>query len=325
VTLRLLVAALALLGALSVQAAGEGEAEAQPAFYLKPVAVATQLLYEGDLAEPRGVAMDRARGEVWVADPRAGVVALFTPEGVPVFASRGDGHLKEPSRVAVGLDGRLYVLDNDRSKVKILSYRGEYLGALDLAGLPKAPVFGAVAFDADGNLFVGENSECKVHIFTREFKRRTAFGNCGGGEGEFQSIAAIAADKERIYVVDHQVLAVQVFDRRGNFLKGWGKHDMGVQNVSLPEDLALDSKGRIVVVDALRHEIKFFDQDGVFLDRFGGLGKRPGQIAFPSGVAIGADDRLYVADKGNGRLQVLAETDTPPPVRAAAPAAGTAP
>jgi DNA-binding beta-propeller fold protein YncE len=317
VKLRLALVLSALLGALSVKAAGEGEAASvPPALYLKPLALVTQLLYEGDLAEPRGVAVDRVRGEVWVADARAGVVALFTPEGVPVFASRGDGHLKEPSRVAVGPDGRLYVLDNDRSKVKILSYRGEFLGMLDLPGLPAAPVFGAVAFDAEGNLFVGENSGCQVHVFTREFKRRTAFGSCGAGEGEFQSIAGIAVDRERIYVVDHQVLAVQVFDRRGNFLKGWGKHDMGVQNVSLPEDIALDSKGRIVVIDALRHEIKFFDQDGVFLGRFGGLGSRAGQIAFPSGVAIGADDRLYVVEKGNGRLQVLTETDTPPPVRA---------
>jgi len=84
---------------------------------------------------------------------------------------------------------------------------------------------------------------------------------------------------------------------------------MGAQNFSLPEGIALDSKGHVIVVDALRHEIKFFDREGNFLDRFGGLGPRPGQVAFPADVAVDAADRIYVAEKGNNRVQVFVEVE----------------
>ena len=104
---------------------------------------------------------------------------------------------------------------------------------------------------------------------------------------------------------------VQVFDRRGNFVRGWGAHDFGIQNFSLPESIALDSKGRVFVIDALRHEIKLFDREGNFLDRFGGLGRRAGNISFPVDVAIDAQDRVYVVEKGNARVQVFEPVANP--------------
>lgn len=282
---------------------------------LQPVAIFSQHLYEGDFVEPRGIFYDRASNEVWVADTRNDLVGVFSPDGVPLFAFDGKDHLSEPSRVAVDGSGRVLVLDNDRSAIKAFSYRGRFLSNLELPGIGKAPVFGTIAVDAEGNLYVGENSECQVRVYGRDLREKLRFGSCGGGEGEFQAIAGIAADAERIYVVDHQVTPVQVFDRRGNFLRGWGKHDMGNQNFSLPEAVAVDSKGRVIVIDALRHEIKVFDSEGNFLDRFGGLGSGPGQVAYPSDVAIDAADRLYVIEKGNGRAQVFAEVAASTAVR----------
>jgi tripartite motif-containing protein 71 len=105
------------------------------------------------------------------------------------------------------------------------------------------------------------------------------------------------------------VRPVQVFDHRGHFLRGWGRHDLGAENFSLPEAVAVDSKGHVVVVDALRHEIKFFDALGRFLDRFGGIGPRPGQVAYPADLAIDGQDRLYVVEKGNSRVQVFEQVE----------------
>jgi DNA-binding beta-propeller fold protein YncE len=310
------VTATRTLSALAVAALAAATARAQnvapsetSAPWLKPVAVFSQHLYEGDFREPRGIAVDRAHGEVWVADTRNHLLGVFTPDGVPVFAAPPSRHVREPGRVAVDARGRLLVLDNDRSRIKVLSYRGEYLSDLDLPGIKGQPTFGALAVDGDGNLYVGENESGQVLVYSPELKLRFRFGARGDEEGQFQSIAGIACDARWIYVVDHQVTAVQVFDRRGNFVRGWGKHDMGAQNFSLPEAVAVDSKGRVVVVDALRHEIKFFDADGRFLDRFGGLGSRPGQVAYPSDVAIDEKDRLYVVEKGNGRVQVFEEVE----------------
>lgn len=304
-------AALALvLGTATITAAAD-----VPRPFIRPLGLITSHLEEGPLAEPRGVALDLTREEVWVVDTRGGRLGVFTSDGVPIFATSPSDRLREPHRVAVDSAGRLLVLDNDRTAINVLDYRGEWIGTLDLPGLPAEPSIGAIAVDRSGRLYVGENGEGRVHVFSPELKTLARFGSRGTEEGQFQSIAGIAADDEAIFVVDHQVTPVQVFDRRGTFLRGWGRHDMGAQNFSLPQAVALDSKGHVVVVDALRHEIKFFDREGRFLDRFGGYGGRPGNVAFPADVAIDGADRLYVAERGNGRVQVFEIVDAPAPGR----------
>jgi hypothetical protein len=183
--------------------------------YLKPVAIFNQHLYEGEFGEPRGIAFDRAHGEVWVADSRNGIFGAFTPDGIPLFATPPSEHVHDPVRVAVDAQGRLLVLDMDRSRIKVLSYRGEYVRDLVLPGLPEHPVIGAIAFDPSGQLLVGENATGQVLAYTYEAEPRLKlrFGSNGSEEGQFQSIGGIAADKEFFYVVDHQVTAVQVWGR----------------------------------------------------------------------------------------------------------------
>ena len=274
---------------------------------LKPVAILTSHLYEGSLRAPRGVFADSRNGEVWVADTGNDLLAAFTPDAIELFACRSAA-AREPIRIVVDAGGRLLVLGGRRDAIRILNRRGEYLSDLALPGVGEAPVFGTIAADADGNLYVGDNESGQVLVYDKDMKLKLRFGSPGRGEGEFQSISGIAADAENIFVVDQQISpSVQVFDRRGNFLRGWGKHDMGVENFSLPEGIALDARGRVIVIDALRHEIKLFDREGKFIDRFGGLGNRLGQISFPSGVAVDAQGRIYVADKGNDRVQVFEE------------------
>jgi sugar lactone lactonase YvrE len=304
---------LALPGLLLSLGAGVSATEA-PApslsspFYIRPIALFNEHLYEGALEAPMGIAFDERAKEVWVTDTKNSIVGCFTPEGVPLFAFTSN-LLKEPSKIAVDAKGRLYVLDNDRSKIKVFTYRGEPLGVAKLPGLPEKPNFGALAFDADGNLYVGENESCQVLVFSPDGKPRGRMGQCGSEPGQFQAITGIGVSKDFVAVIDAQVVAVQLFDRKGNFVRGWGAHDMGIQNFSLPQSIALDSRGHVVAIDMIRHEIKFFDIEGNFLDRFGGMGARLGQVTYPAGLAVDAADHLYVVEKGNARVQVFLEVE----------------
>lgn len=302
--MRSAVAALALVLAAAALRAQAPE-KAAP-FYIRPIALFSEHLYEGAFQSPMGIGFDPHTNEVWVADSRNDLVGAFTPEGVPLFAF-GSDDLHGPSKVAVDSKGRVHVLDNDRSRIKVFSYRGEPLPDAVLAGVSGKVSFGAIAFDAEGNLYAGENESCQVRVFGADGKARARFGECGIDPGQFQAITGIAVTKDAVFVTDAQAVSVQVFDRRGNFVRGWGKHDMGIQNFSLPQSVAVDSLGRVIVIDTLRHEIKFFDREGNFLNRFGGLGWRLGQVAYPTGIAIDSSDRLYVVEKGNSRVQVFAE------------------
>jgi DNA-binding beta-propeller fold protein YncE len=165
--------------------------------------------------------------------------------------------------------------------------------------------------DADGNLYVGENDQGLVMVYDADLTLKLRFGAYGNDEGQFQSIGGIAARGDRIYVTDHQATAVQVFDRKGNYVTGWGKHEMGAQNFSLPEGIAIDGKGRVFVIDAIRHEIKVFTGDGALLGVYGGLGSEAGAVQYPSDIAIDPENRVHVVERGNGRVQVFAEDERP--------------
>ena len=281
-----------------------------PDVILQPVTAFRFHLEEGSFVAPRGIFYDPVTEEVWVADTRNHLVAAFTTEGMPIYTARPGDEVREPARLVVQANGDLLVLDNDRTRVAVLDWRGEYVGPLALPGLPDRPVLGAIALDGDGNLYLGENSDGEVLVYGADRRLRLRFGGWGADEGQFQAISDIAIDQTRIVVIDQQATAVQIFDRKGNLKLGFGEHAMGAANFSLPQGVAIDSSGRIIVVDALRHDVKVFAPDGRLIGRFGGYGNGPGQVSFPSGIAIDSQDRIYIVEQGGSRVQVFREVET---------------
>jgi sugar lactone lactonase YvrE len=296
-----------LATALATAAIAEEPPSFSP-FYIRPTAWIFEHLYEGEFVGPTAAFFDAKRQELWIADSAANLIGVFTPEGIPLFAFSSD-EIGEPIRIAVDGRGRIHVIDNDRSKIKIFSYRGQYLGPVTIPGAPARPSWGAVTFDSEGNLYAAENETCQVLVMSPDGKARQRFGECGIEPGQFQSITGIAANADRIAVTDAQGVAVQLFDKHGNLLKSWGKHDMGAQNFSMPQSVAFDGKGHVIVIDTLRHEIKFFDLEGNFLQRFGGLGWRAGQVAFPTGITSDGGERIWVVEKANNRVQAFVEVE----------------
>lgn len=274
---------------------------------VRPGFVVVGGFYSGHFGRPTGVFCDRRTGEITVADPASGAIEIFDENGSPLFAFADDEHLLEPQRVAVGPDDRIYVIDSDRSRIKTFSYRGEYLGPLELPGLdPRTrPSFTAVTVDASGDLYVGESASGQVIAYDARLRPRVRMGSYGEGPGQFNGIAGIAVDAKHVYVASVEGLAVQVFTRQGRFVRGWGHHDAGVANVSLPAGIAVDAKGRVILLDTLRQEIKYFDAEGRLIDLFGGLGRQPGAVAYPTDLSMDRQGRLCVADAGNFRVQVL--------------------
>jgi DNA-binding beta-propeller fold protein YncE len=287
-----------------------GAANGKPT--LRPIGFIWQHYYEGPFAGPSGVSVDRATGQVLVADTGNSLIGLFTPTGIPLFTFGASDRVSAPARV-VCFAGKVAVLDGDPGRVKAFNYRGEYLGALELPGIGEKPSIGTIATDAAGNLYVGENASGQVLVYATDLRLKLQFGTNGADDGQFQAITGIFATEKEIFVTDAMARPVQVFDRRGNFLRGWGKHELGNENFSLPQGIAVDSRGHVIVVDALRHEIKFFESDGMFLANFGGLGSAPGDLAFPSDVAVDESDRVFVSEKGNGRVQVFSLAKVPLP------------
>ena len=281
-------------------------AQEEPRLDYKPVLMFNQHLYYGSFSRPRAIAYDGSRQELWVVDSGNNMIGIYRLDGAELFSFTSQKYLRDPSRIAVAPSGSAAVVESDRAHVRTFNYRGEYKGDLDLPGLDKKPVIGALAYDHDGNLYVGENRTAQVFVYSPDLKLRRQFGSRGTDDGQFRAIVAITVGSDgRIYVLDAQSTAIQLFDNQGNFERGWGRHEMGAENVSLPSGIAVDSKGRVIITDELRHQIKVFSGEGKLLAIFGGLGRELGTTSFPTDVTVDDQDRIYVTERGTSRVQVF--------------------
>lgn len=279
---------------------------------LQPRRVVYQQLEAIPLHSPQGVFVDGTTGEVYVADTKNDLVAVYDQNGLPLFTFGYNGEIKEPLRVVCDPRGRIYVLAGIPRKVKIFNYRGEYQRDLPFTGFDLEPDPTAIAVDEQGNLYVADGGSNRILVYDPEYRLKLAFGEKGDGT-YFQNVQAIAVDPEgNIYVADARATpAIQVFSPEGEFLRGWGEHASGPQNFSLPAGLAIDGRGRVIVVDTLRHAITVFTDEGRFLGRFGGKGIQPGALTYPTDIATNGDGRIYVVERVGSRLQIMEEHMVP--------------
>lgn len=285
-----------------------GNAAALAPVQLRPVRLVYRQVEGTYLKAPRGVFVDQVRGEVYVADTMNDLVAVYDREGLPLFAFGYNGEFKEPMKAVVDGRGRIYVLAGIGRKLKVFSYRGEYLHDFPFPGVEAKPVPTTLSADVEGNVYIADSTSGQILVYDADQRLKLRFGNERAADGRFQAVQAITVDRKgQIYVADAQALALQVFSRDGRFLRGWGEHAGGPQNFSLPSGIAVDSAGRVIVVDAIRQVVSLFTPEGVFLARYGGLGFAPGAMAFPADVASDGERRFYVVERVGSRLQIFDE------------------
>ncbi len=236
---------------------------------------------------------------------------------------------------AAGEDPYLQKL-TERTAVQVLGAPGSGPGQL------WAP--GAIALDAQGNLFVADSGNHRVVRFDAQGNFFSWGSYCDlqtgdgcldpdgegpleAGDGQFKTPWGIAVDGQgRVYVADTWNHRIQVFDGKGRFLGKWGEgvlvdtgedaaaraaHPFGFYG---PRAVAVDPQGNVYVADTGNERILAYrirpDTSGrlaaEYLYQWGTAGSAPGQFLEPVGLAVDASGRIYVADAWNMRLQVFA-------------------
>jgi hypothetical protein len=93
-----------------------------------------------------------------------------------------------------------------------------------------------------------------------------------GGESEEEGkilgrVVSVAADSERIYVLDMQIPAVRIYDSQGVHLFDIGRAGSGPGEFRQPTSLAIDTgNGRLFVRDGSEGRINVYDRNGGFLE-----------------------------------------------------------
>ena len=134
------------------------------------------------------------------------------------FGSRGagPGEFNFPYDLAVGKEGRLYVVDSGNFRIQIFDRDGKYLDSFGSAG--KAPGSFArpkeIAADAEGNLYVVDAAFGNFQIFDPDGDLLMAIGQHDESDGpaRYMLPSGIHIDEDgRVYFVDQWFKKVDVF------------------------------------------------------------------------------------------------------------------
>ena len=114
-------------------------------------------------------------------------------------AGTGAGKFDQPSGIAVGADGAVYVVDMKNHRVQRFSESGSYLGEWGSFGTGAAefdhPT--AAAVGPDGTVYVIDGNHSSVKRFTAAGSYTGQWGSYGHGNGEITFAYGIAVARER--------------------------------------------------------------------------------------------------------------------------------
>lgn len=193
-----------------------------------------------------------------------------------------------PRALAVGPDGRRYILDTGNNRVVVLNPDGSF-----------ALAFGGVCF-----LDNVEDSGCADP---------DGDGPLEMGDGQFREPwgIAVAADGA-IFVADTWNGRIQSFDSDGNFRRKWGYFsiitDDNKDPFSLfgPRGLAILPSGNLLVADTGNKRLLEFTASGDYVRQVGGGGVLLGRFDEPVDVAVHPPTgNILVSDVWNRRIQAL--------------------
>lgn len=178
----------------------------------------------GKLIRPTGLAIDRIRKRLYVADPATKAspdhtVKTFDLEGKllgTIGKGKGtcQGCLFFPTYVAVDNAGNVYVSSTMTAAVEVFDFRGNYLKTIGSRGTnfgmfdkPKG-----VAIDSFGNIHVVDSGWSNVQIFNQKGEVLLYYGGRGDYPGLMRNPTGIAIDKNnKIYVADYLNYRVAVY------------------------------------------------------------------------------------------------------------------
>jgi len=180
-----------------------------------------------DLVRPTGIALDKERRLVYVADSskneeRGHKIQVYTCEGklVREIGQRGtaEGEFNFPTYLTLDKEGRLYVADSMNFRIQIFDAEGRFLRAFGEQG-DSPGMFSrlkGVALDSFGNVYVVEGEHSAVQIFSPypDFHPLMWFGGKATMVEYMDIVAPIAIDPRtnRIYVGNNDFARVNVYE-----------------------------------------------------------------------------------------------------------------
>jgi DNA-binding beta-propeller fold protein YncE len=215
--------------------------------------------------------------------------------------------------VAIGAEGRLYVLCRDESggTIRRTNWDDEDLGTIGGAGREPGKFQWPVQLVRDDaeHLYVSDEGLHRITILAPDGTVLGHWGEHGAAPGQLDRPSGIAFDGEgHLWVADTMNHRLQRFTTEGQLLSAFGRPGQEAGQLNMPWGVAVDEAGDVYVGDWGNHRVQKFSPQGDPLLQLGRPGSGRGELKGPAGIAVDADGDIYVADRGNHRVQQFDHT-----------------
>ncbi len=192
-------------------------------------------------------------------------------------------NINGPTRMKIGADGLLYVLQWNNGDNKVLRYEldGTFVDAFTSEGVPQSI---GIDWDADGNLYVSTYSGKYVEKFDTDGLDQGAFINSNlVGPTNIWFV-----ENGDLLVNDYLDASVKRFSPDGEYL------GIYIDGLFYPEGVTYLENGNLLIGNGGTSAVKMFDPDGNFIEDF--IESGDGGLLTPNAIVIRNVDAVSVAE-----------------------------
>jgi DNA-binding beta-propeller fold protein YncE len=252
----------------------------------------------------------------------ATVVLLLMPAGrlsamqciqSEVVGSIAPAGVDQPSDIAIGPQGRIYLVDGVNNRIVVTGADGTLQFTFgrsgDGAGEFQHPM--GIDISKQGRVFIADTGNHRIQVFNPRGGFLYMFPvKTSPGERPAAPVDVLALDRKNkryLYIADKDNHKIKVHTQKGAFVFEWGGFGEERGRFRYPGILAANQYHQIFVVDVLNTRVQVFDPDGHFITAIGTWGVSPGQLFRPKGVAIDKAGRVFISDSFMGCIQAFTD------------------
>ncbi len=199
--------------------------------------------------------VEQGKKAITVFDPSGKRIRSFTDSSL----ERPCGIAIDRERRRLYVADSSHTLSKDQT-VKIFSFDGKLIGKLggqkgDGPGYFNVPTY--VWVDNNGDVYVTDTMNCRVQAFSPDGKYLRSYGERGDAYGQFSRPKGVALDSfHNVYVVDSGWSNVQIFNPQGQVLLFFGGRGPLPGMLKNATAVAIDKSNHIYVGDYLNHRVE---------------------------------------------------------------------
>jgi DNA-binding beta-propeller fold protein YncE len=226
------------------------------------------IMENNDLVSPGGLAVN-AKEEVLVASQyhlkRFSLDGKYLGHTGDFKQPDADLTLQGPLGMALGKEGRVYVVETVKHRVKIfnsdLSFHSSFTKGDKRLGPGHLNNPMSIATNSKGEVFVTDMSNNEIQVFSAEGEYLYRFRKQGHGLGSLASPMAVAIDAQDYVYVGGGTGTISVFeirDQKAVFVKAFGSHGAELGQFAAIRCMHIDRQGRLYVGEMTNNRVQVF-------------------------------------------------------------------